>query len=485
MPPPSVLVMTSGNLSEEPIAIGNDEARIRLSNLADAFLMHNRPIYTRCDDSVMRIISLPETGSDSQVTLLPMRRSRGYAPFPVYLPWKPPSILAVGAELKNTFCVTRERHAFMSHHIGDLENYETLSSFEEGISHFERIFRIKPELIAYDLHPDYLSTRYARRRSEQENIQSFGIQHHHAHIASCMVENGLNEERLGIGISLDGTGFGIDGAIWGGEFLLADYRGFQRAAHLRYTRLPGGEKAIREPWRMALAWLSEVNLNWDENLPPVRFALEKQTLSSTQQNPRDNLGILHHQLMTGLNSPFTSSMGRLFDAVAALIGVRFEANYEAQAAIELESLVDPNESNCYDFSLLTEPAQDHIQFLSGMYTIQDAPLLSNSWIVDPGPIFVDILRDLNKNRAIQQIAARFHNTIAKIVVQICDLIATETGVSEVFLSGGVWQNKDLLRKTIPMLSNIGLKVYTHQRVPCNDGGIALGQAAIAANAKMK
>lgn len=480
--PPSALVMTSGNLSEEPIAIDNDEARTRLTELADAHLMHNRPIHLRCDDSVMRIISFPGVDAYSQVVTMPIRRSRGYAPFPVYLAWESPCILAVGAELKNTFCVTREKRAFMSHHIGDLENYETLASFEDGISHFERIFRIKPELLAYDLHPDYLSTRYAILRSSWENIPSIGVQHHHAHIASCMVDNGLKGDRLYIGISLDGTGYGIDGSIWGGEFLITDYRGFQRAAHLRYTRLPGGEKAIREPWRMALAWLNEVGLEWDEDLPPVRFARELSTRNSQILSTKDDIEILQHQLRTGLNTPMTSSIGRLFDSVSALIGVRFEANYEAQAAIELEALVDPEELGSYDFTLLTQPAEDRVHLSAVKYAIHDLPLLGKTWVVDPEPMFNEIVRDLRGNQATHQIAARFHNTLSIIVTQISALISAETGISEVILSGGVWQNRVLLHKTIPSLLENGLKVYFHQLVPCNDGGIALGQAAIAGNA---
>lgn len=480
--PPSALVMTSGNLSEEPIAIDNDEARTRLTELADAHLMHNRPIHLRCDDSVMRIISFPGVDAYSQVVTMPIRRSRGYAPFPVYLAWESPCILAVGAELKNTFCVTREKRAFMSHHIGDLENYETLSSFEDGISHFERIFRIKPELLAYDLHPDYLSTRYAILRSSWENIPSLGVQHHHAHVASCMIDNGLKGDRLYIGISLDGTGYGIDGSIWGGEFLITDYRGFQRAAHLRYTRLPGGEKAIREPWRMALAWLNEVGLEWDEDLPPVRFARELSTRNSQILSTKDDIEILQHQLRTGLNTPMTSSIGRLFDSVSALIGVRFEANYEAQAAIELEALVDPEELGSYDFTLLTQPAEDRVHLSAVKYAIHDLPLLGKTWVVDPEPMFNEIVRDLRGNQATHRIAARFHNTLSIIVTQISALISAETGISEVILSGGVWQNRVLLRKTIPSLLENGLKVYFHQLVPCNDGGIALGQAAIAGNA---
>ncbi|MCK4960943.1 MAG: carbamoyltransferase HypF, partial [Anaerolineales bacterium] len=257
---PQALVMTSGNLSEEPIAIENEEARKRLSEMADAFLMHDRCIHTRCDDAVIRIY-------DGAV--YPLRRSRGYAPYPVHLPWENPPLLAVGAELKNTFCITRGRYAFLSHHIGDLENYETLCSFEEGIAHFERLFRMRPEILAYDLHPDYLATRYALERAERENLTAIGVQHHHAHVAACMAEHGLDGEQPVIGVSFDGTGYGDDGTIWGGEFLVANYRDYERPLHLAYIPMAGGEAAVRQPWRLALAWLERADLEWDENLPPV------------------------------------------------------------------------------------------------------------------------------------------------------------------------------------------------------------------------
>ncbi|HID50671.1 MAG TPA: carbamoyltransferase HypF, partial [Anaerolineae bacterium] len=270
-----IFVMTSGNLSEEPIACHNDEARERLAQLTDAFLMHDREIHVRCDDSVMRVFSNqfsvfsePAPMSNYQ---LPIRRSRGYAPFPVRLPWKMPPILAVGAELKNTFCLTHGRYAFLSQHIGDLENYETLQSFEEGIAHFERLFRVQPELVAYDLHPDYLATRYALARAEREGLTAVPIQHHHAHIAACMAEHGLPNEPV-IGISFDGTGYGTDGRIWGGEILLADYAGFERPYHLAYIPLLGGDTAVRQPWRLALAWLRHAGLDWSGDFPPAQAA---------------------------------------------------------------------------------------------------------------------------------------------------------------------------------------------------------------------
>ncbi|MDL1911338.1 carbamoyltransferase HypF, partial [Chloroflexi bacterium CFX6] len=327
------LVMTSGNLAEEPIATDNDEARERLSQLADAFLMHNRDIHVRCDDSVVRAISdqLSVISDQSSVVsdqwslmTYPIRRSRGYSPFPVKLPFEVPQLLAAGSELKNTFCITNGNYAFLSHHIGDMENYETLQSFEQGVEHFERLFRVEPEAIAYDMHPNHLATRYALERAEREGLPTVAVQHHHAHVAACMAEHGLNEPV--IGAAFDGTGYGEDGAIWGGEFLIAGYTSYQRAAHLEYFPLPGGDAAIKRPARTALALLWSLGIDWDERLAPVKeFCAE-------------DLVALRVQLEKKINAPMTSSMGRLFDAAAALAGVRQKVNYEGQAAIEFEAL---------------------------------------------------------------------------------------------------------------------------------------------------
>ena len=467
------LVMTSGNMSEEPIAFSNQAAREHLSTLVDAFLMHNRPIRTRCDDSVMRVAELGwfrrkksiHTGIENrdstqstldlkQSTILPLRRSRGYAPFPVQLPWETPPLLATGAELKNTFCITHKRYAFLSQHIGDLENYETLASFEDGIHHFESLFRVKPQVIAYDLHPNYLATRYALERAEEEQLPSLGVQHHHAHIAACMAENGLQFDHPIIGVAFDGTGYGDDGAIWGGEFLLADYLTYQRIAHLAYVPLPGGDKAVREPWRIALTWLAHANIEWSDNLPPVIHATHLPHLAQ-----RAALLALTHQIETGINSPNTSSIGRLFDAVAALSGVRQIVNYEAQAAIEFEALVDPQEMRGYSFEINRLP--------------------NNIQAIDPSRLFEEIVSDLNSGIARSTIAARFHNGVAEMVRQVVINVRTEFGVNEVILSGGVWQNITLLRKTISRLQKENFYIYIHSQVPTNDGGLALGQAAIA------
>jgi len=438
---PLILVMTSGNLREEPIAASNDEARCRLALLADAFLMHDRPIQTRCDDSVMRALETPHGARHASITL-PLRRSRGYAPFPVRLPWESPPLLAVGAELKNTFCITRDRYAFLSHHIGDMENYETLRSFQDGVAHLERLFRIRPQALAYDLHPNYLATRYALERSQRDCIPAVGVQHHHAHVAACMVENGLAGERAVIGVAFDGTGYGDDGAIWGGEFLIADYTGYQRPFHLAYTPLPGGDAAVRKPGRAALAYLWQSGLEWQPELACV-LALSPQERA-----------VLLAQLERRLNTPLTSSMGRLFDAVSALVGVRQQVNYEAQAAIELEALADPDESMPYPFDIKPNGA------------------------IDPGPLLAAILSDLKNAAPVQKIAARFHNGVAGMVYNVCSLLRDTYGLSEVALSGGVWQNVTLLRKSLQLLEQGGFAVYVHRRAPPNDGGLALGQAAI-------
>ena len=440
------LVLTSGNLSEEPIATDNDDARKRLSKLADAFLMHDRDIHIRCDDSVARVFS-EQLSVNSKKTdhwslmTYPLRRSRGYSPFPVKLPFNVPQLLAAGSELKNTFCITNGNYAFLSHHIGDMENYETLKSFEQGVEHFERLFRVKPEAIACDMHPNYLATRYATERAERENLPLFSIQHHHAHIAACMAEHGLNEPV--IGVSFDGTGYGEDGAIWGGEFLVGDYKSFQRAAHLEYFPLPGGDAAIRKPARTALALLWSLGLEWDERLESVQeFSAEDRT-------------ILRAQLEKKINTPMTSSMGRLFDAAAALAGVRQKVNYEGQAAIEFEALADSAEAGIYSFGV-------------------------ESGLVGVRGVVEALVKDAAAGIPIQKISARFHNGLAESVRETVGKISLETGLGAVVLSGGVWQNITLLRRTLALLGKVGFKVYIHREVPTNDGGLSLGQAAIAA-----
>jgi hydrogenase maturation protein HypF len=430
----TALIMTSGNLSEEPIATGNKEARERLFVLADAFLMHNRDIHTRCDDSVVRIF-------DKKIYFL--RRSRGYAPDSMHLPFIVPSILATGPELKNTFCLTRDRYAFLSHHIGDMENYETLRSYEEGISKFERLFRIQPEAVAYDMHPNYMSTRYALERAERENLPTFGVQHHHAHIAACMADNGMCGSHPVIGAAFDGTGYGEDGAIWGGEFLIADYTGYERKIHLEYFPLPGGDAAIKRPARTALALLWSLGLDWEEELIPVQDLCYEDRLA------------LRVQLERGLNTPQTSSLGRLFDAVAALSGVRQRVNYEAQAAIEFESAVDKTEQGTYRFEV-------------------------QNGMVDARPVLEALLADIHSRTSIPILSARFHNSVADMVRQASGQIRQESGLKEIMLSGGVWQNMALLKRAVEGLHADGFDVYIHHQIPANDGGLSLGQALVGA-----
>ncbi|MCB8936943.1 MAG: carbamoyltransferase HypF [Ardenticatenaceae bacterium] len=445
-----VLVMTSGNLSEEPIAYTNDDARQRLAPLADALLLHNRDIYIRCDDSVTRVFTVPAPDGTEKVQTMPIRRSRGYAPFPVQLPWEIPPTLATGGELKNTFCLSNGRFAFLSHHIGDMENYETLQSFRSGVAHFEQLFRVQPALLAYDLHPNYLASRYALERAAAEGLPAIGVQHHHAHIAAALAENQHPGNHPVIGLSFDGTGYGPDGTIWGGECLLADYAGYERPFHLRPIPLAGGDLAVRQPWRLALAWLLELGLDfseWQENLA--------QTLAAASDQPQ--LQVVTHQLKNQVNAPLTSSMGRLFDAVAALANVRLTVNYEAQAAMMLETLINPQESGAYAFALD-----------------------ESNGMIDPAPLFAEMVSDLRVGTAVSTIAARFHNGVAKMSVDVSTAVRAQTSINEVALSGGVWQNVALLQRTIPQLEKVGFHVIQHKQVPPNDGGLALGQLIIAA-----
>ncbi len=447
---PEALVMTSGNLSEEPIATDNGDARRRLAPLSDALLMHDRDIYLRCDDSVVRVFNgqplsnSAQKGQAAQAEIFPLRRSRGYAPFPVRLPWLVPPVLAVGSELKNTFCITNQNYGFLSQHIGDMQNYETLKSFEQSISHYERLFRIQPQSIAYDLHPDYLGTRYALQRAEQEGLKALGVQHHHAHVAACMAEHGLDGSSRVIGVALDGTGFGDDGAIWGGEFLVADYTGYQRPFHLKYFPLPGGDAAIKQPARVALALLWSSGMAWDERLASV-VEFDEQARAN-----------LLTQLERRINAPLSSSMGRLFDAVASLAGVRHNVNYEAQAAIELEALADATETGAYPFSA----RGDHVELRDGLEAL-----------------ILDILSGVGP----PIISARFHNGVAQMVNTVSLQLRAETGINRVALSGGVWQNITLLRRTLSLLQAGDFQVYIHRDVPTNDGGLSLGQAVVAAS----
>jgi hydrogenase maturation protein HypF len=486
------MVLTSGNVSDEPIVYRDGDAAERLGEIADAFLTHDRAIQVRTDDSVVRAFR----GREAVI-----RRSRGYVPEPIAVPTRfARPVLACGAELKNTFCLAKGGHAFISHHIGDLENAETLRSFTEGIEHFQRLFDVTPEVIAHDLHPEYLSTKYALDLAEGGvavpgpaepageapaavaganwwpwdvdpvetaaggaegaglgsagageprtggEIRLVGVQHHHAHIASCLADNG--EEGPVIGVAFDGTGFGADGTIWGGEFLIADLAGFERGGHLAPVPMPGGAAAIRQPWRMAAAYL-------DDAYP---------------DGPPDGLGVVRRNqrhwspvitmARRGINSPVTSSAGRLFDAVAAILGVRDEINYEGQAAVELEQLADPAERGAYG---------------AGAGGTAAGPL-----VIAGRDLVRAVVDDLAAGISSNVIAARFHHGVAGLITQACLLLRDRHGLSDVALSGGVFQNLLLLHAAVGQLEEHGFRVLVHSRVPCNDGGISLGQAVIAA-----
>jgi hydrogenase maturation protein HypF len=426
------IVLTSGNVSDEPISYQDDDARQRLAGIADAFLTHDRAIHMRTDDSVVRVFRGAE---------LPVRRSRGYAPEPLTLARPVPRpILGCGAELKSTFCLARGRHAFLSHHIGDLENYETLRSFTEGVAHFRRLFDVQPEVIAHDLHPEYLSTKYAHDLADADpgGVDLVGVQHHHAHIASCLADNGHSGPVLGV--AFDGLGYGTDGTLWGGEFLLADLTAFQRLAHLTAVPMPGGTAAIRQPWRMAAAYLGT--------------EAPKELVSRNAEHWDSVLAMLARQV----NAPLTSSAGRLFDAVAAILGIRDSINYEGQAAVELEQRADLTEQGSYPATVSTGP----------VLQLHGADLVRA------------VLADLHAGVTPEVIATRFHHGLADAIVRVCLMLRDSTGVSVAALSGGVFQNVLLLERTVAGLERSGFQTLTHSRVPPNDGGISLGQVAVAA-----
>jgi hydrogenase maturation protein HypF len=428
------LVMTSGNLSEEPICLDNEEAFRRLKGIADFFLVHNREIYLRSDDSIVQKVS---------GRLRQMRRSRGYVPVPIFLKEPVSPILACGAELKNTICLTKGDQAFLSQHIGDLENLETLDFFKLTINHLKKILQIEPEIIAYDLHPDYLSTRYAL---EQKGVRLIGVQHHFAHMAGVMAEHGLKEKV--IGLSLDGTGYGLDGRIWGGEILAGDLSSFERRGHFAYLPMPGGAKAIHEPWRMAVSYLYQAYGKdfWDLPLPFVKH-LE-----------RPKVEILLKMIRQGINSPQTSSCGRLFDGVAALIGLRETVAFEGQAAMELEMIQGKEGGPPYAGEIVRE---------------------QGIWLLRPEPIIRGVVEDIKRGRSKGQISRRFHLTMLDILTRACIIIREESGLGKVVLGGGVFQNRTLLAGMEEKLSREGFQVYSKALVPSNDGGIALGQAVAA------
>jgi hydrogenase maturation protein HypF len=436
------LVMTSGNVSDEPIAYRDHDARTRLSGIADLFLVHDRPIETRTDDSVVRV-----TRGSARPRPAVLRRSRGYVPASLGLPGAgtPRPLLACGAELKSTFCVAKAGRAWVSHHIGDLENYETLRSFTIGIDHFQRLFAVAPEVVAHDLHPEYLSTQYAL---EREDVELVGVQHHHAHLAACLAEHG--ERRPAVGAIFDGTGYGTDGTAWGGEFLFGGVRSCARVGTLVAVPLPGGTAAIRQPWRMACAWLHTVR-GESPSLPRALAGM-------VDARAWAQVGRL---VETQTASPLTTSMGRLFDAVAALSGIRGEVTFEGQAAIELEAACDASETGAYPM-----PVSD----------------IGAMAVIDPRPAIEAVAADADAGVPAGAISARFHAAVAQATVAVCSRLAAGHGTDRVVLSGGVFQNRRLLEAVSAGLDAAALRVLVPERLPVNDGGIAYGQAAVAAAA---
>ncbi len=432
-----VLVLTSANASEEPIVRTNAEAAERLDHLADAFFLHNRDIHVVCDDSVVRAVRGKE---------LPIRRSRGYAPMPIRLPRSAPAILAAGGELKATFCITRDDYAYLSPHIGDMGNLETLEAYRRAVDHMLRLFRIEPRIVVCDKHPGYWSTRWAKAWAAEHGALVETVQHHRAHIAGVALEHGIDWSTSVIGVSFDGTGYGDDGAVWGGEFFVGPCSSLRRAGHLAYTWLPGGDAAIRHPCRVALAHLWHAGVPWDEALPSVR------ALSPVERR------VLHRQLERQLRCTATSSMGRLFDAVASLVGVRHSITYEAQAAMELEALCGSIESaEPYPFSFIGE----------------------DTFQIDASLMWRALSRDVSANRPPEELSSRFHRTIVDMIVAGSRRIGQRSNVRLVMLGGGVFQNVRLLECAVDSLARHGFDVRFPQRIPPNDGGLALGQAALA------
>jgi hydrogenase maturation protein HypF len=435
---PEALVMTSGNLSEEPIVIENSEAAEKLSGIADALLTHDREIYMRVDDSVTRVVGgIPRL----------IRRARGYAPEPIELASAVPDILAYGGELKNTLCLTKSNYAIISQHIGDLTNYEATGFFEETLKNLKRTFKAEPHIVAHDMHPDYLSTRFAQsyKTGDDNSVTLVPVQHHHAHVASCMAENG--EIGRVIGVAFDGTGYGLDGNSWGSEFSIAGYDGFERFAHLNYIPLPGGDKAVKEPWRIALSVLYQTYGHQASNL----FSSLKPVISGEKAR------IVLTMLERSMNSPLSCGMGRLFDAVSSLIGICDSITFEGEAAIALEMAA-------------TETAGAYPYSLDG----------SNPVIIGTKPLVLAIVDDINASVSVGEIAGKFHNTVTEMTINVCTLARENTGLEVVALSGGVFQNALLFGLVESGLKARGFRVISHSKVPTNDACISLGQAAVAA-----
>jgi hydrogenase maturation protein HypF len=424
-----VIVLTSGNIADEPIIIDDDTALKQLSSFTDAVITYNRDIYNRTDDSV----GFATNGKQRII-----RRSRGYVPAPINLPHNVDNLFAAGAELVASFCIGKGSQAIMSQHIGDLKNIETLDFYTESIARFKKLFRVDPQVYIHDLHPDYLSTRYAK----DQGMETISVQHHHAHIASCMGEHGIDEKV--IGISFDGVGLGTDNRIWGGEFLIADRTGFERYSHFEYIAQPGGDMATENPWRMALAYLytffgrDYINLD----IPFIR------------KIKSEDIELLTRSIDLGINAPLSSSAGRLFDSVSAILGLCYKSSFHAEAPMRLEALVRPG-------------IQDHYPYNLGMS-------------ISFREMFEEIIKDIQANEPSWLISTKFHNTLINVIFAMADRIRKETGINKTVLSGGTFQNRYLLKGTEEYLERKGFEVYAHQRVPSNDGGIALGQLLIGA-----
>jgi hydrogenase maturation protein HypF len=430
------LVMTSGNISEEPIVTDNEEVVTKLSGIADAFLVHNRDIFMRVDDSVVKVMS--DNGSLSYI-----RRSRGYVPDPVLLHDDGPEVLGCGADIKNIFTLTKGSFAIPSQHIGDMENYETLKFFEESLQNLKSVYRVKPEALAYDLHPMYLSTQWALR---QENIEKVGIQHHYAHVASVMAERGIKDEVLGV--SFDGTGYGADRNLWGAEFLIADIKGFKRVGQFKYIPLPGGEVAVREPWRIAVSYINDI---------AGKDAMSYfESLGFIARYGRDKIGDILKIIDNRQFSPLASSAGRLFDAVSALMGVCDRNTFEGEAAIALEAVTRPG---------ITDDYPVDIKFKETM-------------IIDFSHTFLAIIEDLARGKDKGVISSKFHNTVVALILRVVEKLSSLHSMNDVVVCGGVFQNMYLLERTVAGLKAMNLKVHSHDKVPTNDAGISLGQAYI-------
>jgi hydrogenase maturation protein HypF len=454
--------MTSGNISEEPLVINNEEAISKLSEIADAFLIHNRDIFMRVDDTVVRVIRMkketeirrhgdtekmhitesPSHQATESFSFSFIRRSRGYAPDPILLNEDGPEVLGCGSDIKNTFTLTKGSFAIPSQHIGDMENYETLKFFEESLKNMKDVYRVKPEALAYDLHPGYIATQWALK---QEGIKKFGIQHHYAHIASVMAEKGIKGKV--IGVSFDGTGYGADGNIWGGEFLIADIREFKRAGHFKYIPLPGGETSVKEPWRIAVSYIRDLaGADAPSYLKSIGF------IDKYGEKIKDILKIIDKKQF----SPLSSGAGRLFDAVSAILGVCDKNTFEGEAAIALESLTIPDLVDDYPVDIKSRE------------TIE----------IDFSQTILKILEDFVHGVDKGIIASTFHNTVAAVIFRVVQKLSSLYMIEDVALSGGVFQNIYLLERTITRLKSIGMEVHINEKVPTNDAGVSLGQAYI-------